>query len=562
LTPARARSALAVPAPWILGAALFAAAAALRLSLLHTARFTGDEAQFFGMASDIVEGRSWPLLGTPVTDGQGRLPGPAFLYIITLPLLVTRAPEAQFAFVELLGAASVVLLWQALRRPFGERGAALAGALFALSPWAALYADRTWNPNVLPFFVVLALLCAVRLRERPSSFAPLAILLPTCAVMAHLHLSAPVAWVGVAVLVAPTVREWNLRALALGTAVSAALYLPFLVHELSTSFSNTRHLWAETVGASGPAGPRRASVLHAVLVPLYALRFLTLDVTYHELSGYWGGPGEVGYFKGAVLGTPPRPLHPLRLFALLVSIGLALAAVAEWARLAWRDWSRRVAPPAVSPWSAVLRRAGDALDAAPFACAFLVALAANMALIAATGKAAFGHYVTNLMPFVFVAYAVLGRSVLGGRPIEARGAFATWGNAVGARGTAHPLRRAALLAAALVFVAGGVEATIAISTRVDGRNGLGTHRATLAAIRADGARDGNEREPVRLDMAYRSSISSWQILADRADPTTPRVRFDPNARTRRYRLVEHGAPVPQGSVSFRDVGHAVLHRVE
>ena len=550
---------------WIVGTALFFVAAALRLSLLNTARFTGDEARFFTLTSDIVDGQSWPLLGERNTSGQSRLPGPASFYLVALPLLVARAPEAQYAFVELLGAAAVVMLWLALRRRFGERSAAFAGALFALSPWAALYADRTWNPNVLPFFVVVALLCAVRLRERPSSFAPLAVLWPTCAVMAQMHLSAPVAWAGIAVLVAPTRRGWNRRALALGLALAAALFVPMLVHELSTSFANTRHLWAEMVGASGSAEADRSSV-RAVLVPLYALRLLTLDVSYHELSAYWGGPGELGLLKGALFGTPPRPFHPLRLFALLVSIALALAAVAVFTHGAWRAWRRSAAPAATSAWRAVLARASDTLVAAPFACAFIAALAANTALIAVTGKPVFGHYVSNLMPFGFIAYAALGHAVFegpsaGGDDVPAR-PIAPRRNALLAAAAAPPVRSSALVAAALVVAAAGVEATLSISSRVDGRVGLGTHRATLAAIRADGAREGNEHEPVHLEAAYRSQVYHWQVFADRVEPTAPPVRFDPRARARRYRLVERGSPAPEGSVAFTHVGRAILHRIK
>ncbi len=547
---------------WIIGAALFVAAAGLRLSLLDTARFTGDEARFFSLTSDIVDGRSWPLLGEWNTGGQSRLPGPASFYLFALPLLIARSPEAQYAFVQLLGAATVVVLWLALRRPFGERGAALAGALFALMPWPALFADRTWNPNVLPFFIVVALLCAIRLREQPSSFAPLVIMLPTCAVMAQMHLSVAVAWAGIAVLAVPTARRWNRRALALGVALSVALFVPMIVHELSTSFSNTRHLWAETVGSSGPA--ERSSV-RAVLVPLYTMRFLTLDASYHELSGYWGGPGELGLMQGAFFGTPPRPFHPLRLLALLVSIALALAAVAVLTHAAWRAWRASTVPAHTSAWRAAFARTADTLVAAPFAGAFIAALAANTALIAVTGKPVVGHYVSNLMPFAFIAFAALGCAIFdgpGAAGTDRWSAVAPRRNAILAAAASPWVQRRALLVAAVVVMIGGVEATIAISARVDGRVGLATHRATLAAIRADGARDGNEHEPVHLEAAYRSQLHHWQVFADRAEPTAPRVRFETGARARRYRLVEPGSPRPQDSIAVTHVGSAMLHRIK
>ena len=174
------------------GMLVFFLALALRVALLPSARFGGDEALFFNIGMDIVELKHWPLLGTQITDGAGRLPGPTFLYLMALPLVFFRGPEAQFLFVEVLGAFTATLFWHAMRKPFGERGALFAGVLFALSPWAALYADRTWNPNVMPFFVMLAFLAALRVRENPAS-RWLVAFLPLAAVLAHLHMSAPVA---------------------------------------------------------------------------------------------------------------------------------------------------------------------------------------------------------------------------------------------------------------------------------------------------------------------------------------------------------------------------------
>ncbi|HEY4222232.1 MAG TPA: glycosyltransferase family 39 protein, partial [Myxococcota bacterium] len=339
----------------VLGAVVFLIALALRLALLHTARFGGDEALFFGIGLDIVDGKHLPLLGTQITDGQGRLPGPAFLYLMALPLLIARAPEAQYAFTEVLGAVTVGVFWHAMRRPFGEVGAAFAALLLALSPWSALYADRTWNPNVLPLFVALGLLAALRVREDPRS-RWLCALVPLCAVMPQLHMSAPVAWAGLVVVAWPALarrRDIPRRHIALALALAAALYVPLAIHEIATGFGNTRAILNETVG-NGDRHP-----LSFLWVPVYALRFLTLDATYHELSGYWGGPDEMACLKAALLGSTPRPFSPLRLAALLASVALAIAALAALVR---------------------------AKDQRAFVWAALAALLTNIAFIAVTGK--------------------------------------------------------------------------------------------------------------------------------------------------------------------------------
>jgi hypothetical protein len=249
-----------------------------------------------------------------------------------------KAPEAQYAFVEVLGAVTVGVFWHAMRRPFGERAALFAGLLMAFSPWSALYADRTWNPNVAPLALNLALLAALRLREDPRS-KWLCAFLPLSAVMAQLHMSAPVAWVGLLVLVAGTVRSWRRRWVVVGGALVVALYIPLLAHELSTGFSNTRNILAETVGN------QERHPTSFLWIPVYAVRFLSLDVTYHELTGYWGGPDEVACVKAAFLGSPPRPFHPLRLLAFLSSLLLACSAVVVAGRAALRRWRSERNPP-------------------------------------------------------------------------------------------------------------------------------------------------------------------------------------------------------------------------
>lgn len=510
--PASLRATLA--RPWVAGAVVVLLALALRLALLHTARFGGDEALFFRIGMDIVEGKGFPLLGTQITDGKGLLPGPTFLYVMALPLLVWRAPEAQYAFVELLGAVTVGVFWHALRRPFGERGALFAGVLMALSPWSALYADRTWNPNVLPLVLALALLAAVRLREDPRS-RWLVAFLPLGAVMPHFHMSAPVAWAGLFVLVMGTMRRWDRRWLATGLGLAALLYVPLLGNEIVTGLGNTRNILAETVGN------QERHPTSFLWIPVYALRFLTLDVTYHELTGYWGGPDEWACVKAAFLGSPPRPFHPLRAFAFGASLLLTLLALVVAAREALRAWKGERRVPV-------------------FLLAFLAALVVNMALLGLAGKQVFGHYVTNLFPFVFVAYAVLGRAALS----EGRRALPVVVVVLGA-----------------VFCAGGVEATLSISRRVDARIGLEVHRKALEHIRTDGEREGLSQESVRLDFGYRSSWYDWHIFATRAMQMP--IHFDRRAQRRVYRLVEKHKPMPAGAARGEpvDVGHALLYRL-
>ena len=146
-----------------------------------------------------------------------------------------------------MGAAAVWMFWYALRRPFGEGAAAFAATIMAFSPWSALFADRVWNPNAFLVFATLALLAAVKLRERPDS-AWAAVLPVACLILPQLHSSAPVVWLALVPLVWGRVRRWNRRWLAIGLVVAALLYIPLAIHEAQTGFGNTRAFIAETLG--------------------------------------------------------------------------------------------------------------------------------------------------------------------------------------------------------------------------------------------------------------------------------------------------------------------------
>src|SRR5262249_53512487 len=154
-------------------------------------------------------------------------------------------------------------------------------------------------------------------------------------------------------------------------------------------FGNTRAFFAETLGGHKKTAGKNLSFL---LSPIYMLRFLTLDVTYHELSGYWGGLNEAPAWQALWHGSPPRPLPPLGLIALCASGALVLLAAVLSIRAALGKRRAEAAPdqPAEGP------------SLRPFAVAAAVAIVADIGLLALTSKQVFAHYVTPTLPFVFL----------------------------------------------------------------------------------------------------------------------------------------------------------------
>lgn len=512
---------------------IFVVAAALRLALAQTARFTGDEAHDYAVALELARGREAPALGPPLTDGRARLPGPLYYWMTALPLLFGRSPVGANVFYELLGAGTVVMFWLAVRKPFGEVAAAFAGLLMATSPWSALFGDRVWNPHAFLFVEAVAFLAAVRLRYDPDSrWAAFALPFSALA-LPQLHMSAPVVWLALLPLVTPVLRRANRRALAVGLVGGALLYVPYVIFEAHTGMTNTRLLIADVVTQKAKSGGAPV-VSDWLWTPLYALRFLCLDTTYHELSGYWGGLDEAAAWRALWHGSPARPFHPLRLVALVASLALLAAGVLVVCRRLMR---RR--PAGAEPAADRRARVG------PFGWSALIAVCADALLLAAAGRRVFAHYVIAVFPFVFVIYAALAQATLEASPA----------------GRAYRAKLAALGALALVVAGGGVEATLSISRRIDARNGLGTVRAVSRRILADATMAGAV-PTADLQFAFPATSYQYAVYSRYALDRPLDLRRGPNVP--RYRLQRRDDPPPPNALlgsPEEQVGPVTLYRI-
>jgi hypothetical protein len=485
--------------PVSIGLAIFVVALVLRLALIETSRFTGDEIEMWRNARAIAAGKEFPLLGPPITDGGARLPGPLFHYMMALPLLVSKAPEACNAFVAILGAVSVVVYWAALRDFFGEMGAALAALLMACSPWSTLYADRIWNANVTGIFVALAFWAACRLRSKPSAGA-LVLLFASAAVIPQIHMSAPMVWVALLPIALPTARRWRWWWPLAGLAVVVLLYAPMLVSELRTHWANVRTFLAENA-ANGSDDYKR--------VPAWAFRLLTLDVSYQQLHSYWGRHTETEMLHFIVRGNADFRYGPVRWFLLGASVLLAAAA------LAVSLWSA---------WGGLVRRRPR-----PFFWAAVLGVLANTALLGFAHRPVYGHYVQPLLPFYFVAFAELGRWA-------SRRTWAWW-----------PVWGAATLVSI-----GAIDATLWVSYTLDARNGLWTMRRVNEALAAE--------EPkvsyVPLSFGFLGWPGGYNALLE-MDPE-PHFSIGGGGG---YRLLLRETPAPSGGRKLIETGPVVLYRM-
>lgn len=319
---------------------VLAASLAFRLGFFDQARFASDEALQYGVAKSVAAFDLFPVQGTAITGAvNAYIPGGAYYGILALPLLVFNGPEASMALIVMLSVGGLAIGYRLLRREFGP-SAALGGLLLAaFNPFNLFHSDRIWNPNLLlPIgFVFLYLLArTIRGEGRRPSFWLGALLV--AAPQIHLSCAHIILLTAVALVVAwPAGFRW--RQFAVGMAVGAATYLPYLVADGLRGFENTLALFGNLSGTTAPP-------IEALRAVYYMVLYAAGDMTYYVAKGAAFPMTEWGFLrKGGLdlmagfLGLPAW--HGVLLIAgiavgLLASLGATLGmlgcAVVAFAR--------------------------------------------------------------------------------------------------------------------------------------------------------------------------------------------------------------------------------------
>jgi 4-amino-4-deoxy-L-arabinose transferase-like glycosyltransferase len=224
----------AIPAAWSRGDAIalflvVLGAALLRFVNLNYMAFRADEANNLFAAAGLAFGKTFPLVGIP--SSIGTYTPPFFVYLMTIPLLLSRNPVIAAGFVALLNCAAVGLCYVFCRRYFGRTVAITAAAFFAVNPWAVFYSRKIWQQDALPLFVIgfffsiFAVVCEGRRRQLLACFACLA-------AITQLHMSSVYYAVVLLIVLAWFRPRVGWRIYAGGIAIALLSYAPYLAFDL------------------------------------------------------------------------------------------------------------------------------------------------------------------------------------------------------------------------------------------------------------------------------------------------------------------------------------------
>jgi len=214
-------------------AAIVVVALALRWDRLEYAEFSADQGWVINRALDFVTKGDFPLAG--IRSSVGTAQGPVEVWLLAIPVAISRDPRVATGFVGLLQVLAIVGTYLLAGRYFGRAAGLVAAALFAVNPWALQYARKIWTPDMMPLFTVLffsALFAAIVQRRRYQ-------LALACVWFAVLFLIHPAALVYAPVLGLGILLFWRrlgLRPLLLGVGLSLVLAAPYLYSESQRGF--------------------------------------------------------------------------------------------------------------------------------------------------------------------------------------------------------------------------------------------------------------------------------------------------------------------------------------
>lgn len=238
----RRREVLALPA-------LLLVAAALRLPDLAT-RGTWDADQGHDMLilRALVRDGVIPLLGPPTSIGDVHH-GALYYYLLAPAAALTGgdSPLAVVAWIALSGIAAVGVTWWLARSIAGPTAGLVAGLAMAISPAAVDESTFIWNPNLIALSGAVALVGAWRAWTTGRSGWWLVAAAGT-AVTLQSHVLGVTLFPVIGALFVADVRRrtaprerWALvRAGVAGLAIIALSFLPLVIHELTTNFSEVQ----------------------------------------------------------------------------------------------------------------------------------------------------------------------------------------------------------------------------------------------------------------------------------------------------------------------------------
>jgi 4-amino-4-deoxy-L-arabinose transferase-like glycosyltransferase len=219
----------------------------LRLYRIDSSTLDVDQTVIYRIARDaITHGH---LAATSNGSSIGNTNPPGAEYLMMIPAAFTADPLWGTILLAVFSTLSVLLAYLFTRRYYGLLAGCSAAILYAISQRSVAYARYIWQPNLMPFFVMLFIWLLFRgvVERKPGWLAP-SLLLAGLIFQLHTTSILLIAPLFVALLLAPgTIRK---RDVVLGVLGLFLVYAPYLLWELAVHFQDVRELFSSSKTAA------------------------------------------------------------------------------------------------------------------------------------------------------------------------------------------------------------------------------------------------------------------------------------------------------------------------
>lgn len=260
---------------WVALGVMVLLAAVLRFyRLADLTFFLGDEARDASIVQSMVEGHGPVLLG-PIASVGTYHRGPAYYYLLLLPQWLGGGnPVSGAVAIALIDLGTIVMLFVVGRAFFSTWVGLAASGLWLSQPLVVAFARAAWNPNPLPFFVLLMLYAMFKIARGKSAY--LLLLAGAWAISWQLH-DETLLLLPVFALFALWFRpRIPLKHYLGAVGVMMAALSPFLLYEVQHGFANTGAmirfaLQSQSGGAPAGVGGMLATMGHRLSQALAVL---------------------------------------------------------------------------------------------------------------------------------------------------------------------------------------------------------------------------------------------------------------------------------------------------
>jgi len=177
------------------------------------------------------------LLGPKASIGSFFLP-PFWYYLMSIAFVFSKSPLAPAFMVILFSSFTTVIIYLFSRKFFGQNVAFFSALLYAVSHMSIEHSRFAWNPNPIPFFVILTFyfLYEYLLKNKKNSFY-FGIIVANLSLQLHYQGFVVLAFFYLILLF---YKKIDVKQFIYSILINIILVLPFIVYEIKNQFPNSQ----------------------------------------------------------------------------------------------------------------------------------------------------------------------------------------------------------------------------------------------------------------------------------------------------------------------------------